>query len=638
MGYYLLSAHVPKRAIAVLSRLGFCVSYESITRIVKRISGCLQKEYRKAVRNNTCVWVWDNLNQMYRVKTRLMSHKDHLSHETQPFIAIIDKSVGLEEQLKDENIQRDRALKLAPEDLVPNYEETAETIKPHIFDVFYHYFRDKGMGKVVKEDGRPTIKPVDPISPIIQTKLYPLPTLRLNEGRIDETISVIEAIEREIGTDGDYYADGKLSQFIAGDFVTVRNTLRALYQRTECIMPGDSKGYIEPFFGPLHYRMATQAMIQNNHWGRGDGKDIASLEKFQILLGDNKVDKRCKDFRRVDFFHADLLDGFVLAFAMELLGLSTMKELGEWFADGENDWKALIEVMAKQLFDPLIMQKRRFDPESGEPRAKTRPGPIGFHPSTQTTNSASTPSGYVRDVTLDNAMLFTRDLLVERELIAAIKHGDPGRLMNCVRYFGVMFQGTSQFNYAMQSIHLIACYDHIWDDKAKAVWKNTVLVNPSGIPGKSVGVDNYNEFLIKDGKEMVRPWTNQLSDTYNKTHLVRQLPTMKAVKKMILKTTGAVDYKDTSQLVNRAENVEIVVRELMKDHVFRQSKTPRERCRGNDNSLLSEAKDLVLDGLRKIATGEPISKYLSSARCSWSEDASFFAGEEGEDDDDHDNW
>ncbi|RPA76123.1 hypothetical protein BJ508DRAFT_331406 [Ascobolus immersus RN42] len=129
---------------------------------------------------------------------------------------------------------------------------------------------------------------------------------------------------------------------------------------------------------------------------------------------------------------------------------------------------------------------------------------------------------------------------------------------------------------------------------------------------------------------MVRPWINQTSGDYNKVHLVRQLHIMKSIKKIVIKSSGATDYKDKSQIASRKEVIDMMVREMVKDKVFTASKEPRVRCRGQDNSLLEESKDLWALGMLALCKGDPLDKYFKSARCHWSGDAALFWEQEDE--------
>lgn len=630
----MMACRVPKRAMAVMSRMGMCIAYESVTRLVKRVSTCISQEYKELAQKETFVLVWDNLNQMYRVKKRILSKQEHLSNETQGFLIFPDHSLGVKDPLKEGNIQRKKAMDMIPEDIIPSLEYIKSTAFVHISNIIYRHFRSE-MKLVMKRDevSRPTITPVSPL-PITRTRLYPLPTLKLNEGRIDETLNVIEAFEDEIGLYGADYAERGWTQMCGGDFVTCRNTQRAIYQRIESIRYGDSKGYMEPTIGMFHFTMQIQMMVMNNFFGRDDGKDKSSVAKYAILLGDNKIDKSCKEFRSTDFLLHDMLDAHVISLCITATGCSKMEEFSQWLQQEDHDWEGLFRTVVDQLFNPLHIQQIRYDDATGTMRRRAPPMPFG--PADEENIGAS---GAIRDVALENAILFTRDMLVYRELQSSCKQGDPGRLIPTIKYFTILFQGTKQFNYARETIHLVACLERIWDDKALAVWKSTVLVNPTGKEGGFLEKDRYNEILVRDGKGFVRPWTNQLSDEYNKRDLIRQLQTMRLVKRSILQSSGAVDYKEHSQVVDSKETVGIIVRDLMKERIFLKSSAPRERCHGRDNSLLYEARDLFFEGMCKLATGEPISKYRRSARCNWSEDGSFFAdGDPDPEDEDNNVW
>lgn len=65
-------------------------------------------------------------------------------------------------------------------------------------------------------------------------------------------------------------------------------------------------------------------------------------------------------------------------------------------------------------------------------------------------------------------------------------------MIECIKFFGICFQSTGKFNYAKETIHLVACLELIWDKTARDLWTNTVLVNLSGLPNKWMTRDCYN--------------------------------------------------------------------------------------------------------------------------------------------------
>lgn len=173
----------------------------------------------------------------------------------------------------------------------------------------------------------------------------------------------------------------------------------------------------------------------------------------------------------------------------------------------------------------------------------------------------------------------------------------------------------------------------MWDDKAKAVWLNSVMVNPSGVERKWVALDMYNEWCIRTAKEHVRAWTNQMNDEYNRIHLIRQLPLMQKIKRHISESAHATDYGTHSSVTDSKGTVRIFVRDMVAEGIFQRQ--IRVRCKGKDNSLLREANDLLCNGLSKLMVPDnPIKKFRKSVRCNWKSDATLFSGFSTDEEDD----
>ncbi|RPA76124.1 hypothetical protein BJ508DRAFT_331407 [Ascobolus immersus RN42] len=473
-GYYLNAANCPKRLRAVMARFGFCMTYESTIRVVRHISLCVKDIYMEMVQNELFIEIWDNLNQMYRVKSRTITYQEHLSNETQPYLLFVsdrtESSDWRKEPLTNENIRRERALDMEIADLEPNFDLLRHASFVHGCNILME--SSKPLAALMAKDSLPSHVRIHQI-PVRPAVAFPLPTLRLNEGRIDETIKVIQEIGKEIRMEGPVYEEKDMIQLTGGDFATVRNTNKAAFQRADATTVAESLSFVEPTIEMFHFTMFVLTMILYTHFGRSDGKDYASIAKFKELLGFEKIGLNCKDFRTLEFFLLDMFKAHFLAAVLTLAVQADMAGLEKWFE--EHSWDQLLKYLCSSVFDPLTMQRRKFK-DSGQVRFK----PAG--PKTKTANpedtSAMKDEGIIRDIAMDNALLFLRDMMVYRELTDACKTGDSGRLVECIKYFAVCFQVTRQFNYAAKSIHLIACLEHIWDDKARRVWMNTVLMNP----------------------------------------------------------------------------------------------------------------------------------------------------------------
>ncbi|RPA74679.1 hypothetical protein BJ508DRAFT_312650 [Ascobolus immersus RN42] len=427
VGYFFLTTGVPKRTTAVLSRMRITVSYETITRAVKRISDCLAREYRQCTKTELHVQTWDNMHRTYSVKKRLLHKSQHMSHETQPFILFMHPDSGLTEPLRMHTIDRTRATELNVHHFLLDYGHLKKVAAHHAFTVLWHkYTPDIQRILKAKNIPKPCFAPVYQL-PIKKSCIYPLPTLKIDEGSIAGNLTVMNAIDKELGLNGDFYVDNNILQLTSGDWLTVRNTRKALCQRVECRSAADRREFVEPTIGPFHYQMAAQRCIMGNYWG--STKDISFLSKSAGLIRDNKVDITCKQFQQCDHLLNDIGKGHVLAYAIDFTGCHSIDEFGIWMKN--NSWTkfwGMIEEIVERIFNPTLIQERRYEPGTTK---KKKPG----------------------------APLALRDILMYQKLDACQKEGDVGRLEKVMKYFNVMFQGSNQFNYAKETIHLTACLE-----------------------------------------------------------------------------------------------------------------------------------------------------------------------------------
>lgn len=110
------------------------------------------------------------------------------------------------------------------------------------------------------------ISPLKPVKP----HLSPIPCVRLNEGRIDKTISIIQFMEREKDCYGSWYAENGVVQKHGRDFHTVRNTNSSMYQCVKILtIAQDFKAYIESNRRRVNWRGRTNRQTaeqeQNPH-------------------------------------------------------------------------------------------------------------------------------------------------------------------------------------------------------------------------------------------------------------------------------------------------------------------------------------------------------------------------------------
>lgn len=309
-----------------------------------------------------------------------------MSHETQAFLIFPpDYHPIATAHLKECNIHREKSMDLRISHLIPNLKHLIEATTAIGAQIIKKHFGDE-LADIWREDGFPVPPAISPLKPT-KTHLSPIPCVRLNEGRIDETISIIDFMERETDCDGSWYAENGIVQKHGGDFLTVRNTNSSLYHRVESLTIADSKAYVESSIEMLHFQMAVQEMISVTHWGRMDSKDISSISKFQQLIGDTRVDKECKDFRSSEYFHTDLMSAHFIACCMAASNTTTTEGFCEYMRN--HQWIVFIRQVCQYLFDSIFQQHCRYDPETGEPKWKKSSRPAGT-PAQEASGAAST--------------------------------------------------------------------------------------------------------------------------------------------------------------------------------------------------------------------------------------------------------
>lgn len=95
----------------------------------------------------------------------------------------------------------------------------------------------------------------------------------------------------------------------------------------------------------------------------------------------------------------------------------------------------------------------------------------------QTDAKVAAPRAKVGDSVFENAVLFNRDSLISRELTDAIKVGDSGQVVLCLKVLALDFRGSGRTKYAYEMLHLIHNLTNVWPDSIRSVQ----LINLSSI-------------------------------------------------------------------------------------------------------------------------------------------------------------
>jgi hypothetical protein len=100
------------------------------------------------------------------------------------------------------------------------------------------------------------------------------------------------------------------------------------------------------------------------------------------------------------------------------------------------------------------------------------------------------------DIVHENVLRLTRDLLYVTELVSAIADGDFGRIEDILPDLACVFRAAGSNKYATEILHWISNVKNVWTPDFANIMCDTMLVNPSGLPGHAMGIDMNIEHMI----------------------------------------------------------------------------------------------------------------------------------------------
>ncbi|RPA73617.1 hypothetical protein BJ508DRAFT_333924 [Ascobolus immersus RN42] len=519
-------------------------------------------------------------------------------NETQGYIFFPNTTIDNPKYLTEDDIDRQAAHKLKVTDCVPNLDDYLHNSEVHVYRILYRHYRGP-MQRQIRTRGDtplPAIEAVHPL-PLLPTRIYPLPTIELNESRIDDTISIVEEIHRKVGVTPEEITSKRMVISTRGDMMTINVLGSALFQRSDCTEYAASFGYLDPTMGHFHMGMKLAEYIVANYYGRTqDGKDPASIHRFVKMFGESKVKVgfNAKEFRHVDGFIRDLLAGMIIAACWAASDCHTDEQFAKWLSTGtdkdskvlKNDWYGLIKTIVDLAFSPTTIQKSRYDASTGKltappgPKQQNKRGKGKGNKTTAAADNAHAPTDDAtdnpigggqskrkrgrgkdkdqpaqdappdrRNVPFENSLLFIRDCLMYLEFWDAIRTGDTGRLDKNLQYWTVLFQATSHTAYAKELIHLRACLKHIWSDRAKQVWFESTILNLFGKDGSWKTDDEAGEDVVLETKKVANPSLG-IMGSHNRDIMVRQSFVSRLSRKNMYRTSKTPVNSDHSTLGN----------------------------------------------------------------------------------------
>jgi len=153
------------------------------------------------------------------------------------------------------------------------------------------------------------------------------------------------------------------------------------------------------------------------------------------MVGNNRVKHDSKDFRACLNFINDVLNAHVLALFFSAADVETPEQFAKALENNFN-WPDMLDTLSGDIYSMKVHEWRQ---DADGPKKDV----VG------------------RDIPLENALHFLRDMLVFHDYEDAVRCGDTGMITKCIEYWCVLFQGTTLSNYASEMVHFIACIKRI---------------------------------------------------------------------------------------------------------------------------------------------------------------------------------
>jgi len=350
------------------------------------------------------------------------------------------------------------------------------------------------------------------------------------------------------------------------------NGRRAKARQVEC-SPNKQLNYIEATIGLFHLEIAVLVMLFRSHGG--SEKDhgtiyywIKTLQRNRNSLWDGGK-QLVKDFRACYELFGQILDGYLVGFITERCGW-TAGEIKP-VLDKATDVEAQIATLAAELVDFGQTSQRR-----------------------QQTDA--------RDRQHENMFLFLQHGLILRNFHQAMRNGDIGRLLISFRHMTCWFQGTNQFNYSQETIHLTACLSAIWSPGFKEFMLKNCLVSISGKRDGFYALDELNEYVVREVKNMMVHNATPKTDEHLREVISLQIMFFMRLKmKMAEESDATFVFDYHHQDVDTSADVDSVAKNCLSRKVF-------TRTSGRDVDK-KEVPDLLMNGIGELSRTTRLMEY-----------------------------
>lgn len=442
IGFFLHGHNTHRDAMETLHHLGLCALYSYVIGAEKAHAKESVMRLKERVKREPFMISWDNINRKIQVAHELLHNKAHMINWTtvaiiflrSPESVSLPATPDLSAAWVNEVSRRSMTAMdfMLPQESREYHWPMCRGMLGGIIDKYFGH--PARLQRVVSRlvDGVETTKVVswapelvDPVRLLSEQRsdVHPLKTLELNEGTIEGTALVMDAILEELDLGG-VEDDLRGRILCSGDQLSTKLLQTARFLRNK-ERPGKNLDWAVAVIGLFHLQMSILHLIMRHHLGHEDGRDPASLYKFRNLLKRTGIGEKISNFRAAEELVEHVFIGHVLAMFMECFRAETVNQLGEKLE--EVDIEVEIERAYHRFFRVGLVHEARmlsgFDQSGSKPKGK-RMDPGGDEVDEELPDAESPDLMACKekcDVVLENAVLFMQHVALYEELKSAIQ-------------------------------------------------------------------------------------------------------------------------------------------------------------------------------------------------------------------------
>ncbi|RXW20346.1 hypothetical protein EST38_g5509 [Candolleomyces aberdarensis] len=590
-GLYLWATGSARATIEAIHRCGLSVSYQSVLNSLEMLANH-SLQLAKEVCSGLHAFCYDNVNLSTSIHVEQRGAASTPGKVTSGTLGILYKLPGatpevmelqpILDKMQDPNFQ---GLDFS-KDLILNDEQMESVMhqfRIHIINVLFDF--GDSFDKATHSNS-PSLKhkPRRAHPPDYKTEFFPLPVSTREEASTKGNLEYHDEVYLQmLGRLAD-----ELSKWV---ILSINDQLtNARIRAGQILRQDDLNDYhrrlvFQLGMGLFHAALNLAWALLHVH--RGTLSQVGSLAYWFAILEKTRLGGAKPDYHTLYMTLVQILQGFVLSAWKEICSkdgktLSGYKESKPTPEDFHIKAATILDEYLTPLPQPFSSETTRSTSESSTKNATVPP-----------VASFSNQKDPADDKAHQNLRLLMRDVLYLLELVCAVKDGDFGRVEDILPHLAMIYRGAGSNNYCTETLYMIQNLKYIWTPELGDIMRDTMIVNPSGVPGHCIATDTNMEYTIRDVKELIT--VKGLQGTWDHVgHVSAAIVYLKEIKR---KTAKSLNLPHQNKGHSDAKTAHLVLRvaDKVKDENLLQFKANRP-----GNSRITSVPDLMDEGAKKL--------------------------------------